>query len=203
MMWEILLNQFAETIAGVDEAGRGPLAGPVVAGAVILDPKKPIEGLADSKMLSEKKRDYYFDLICEQSLAFSIGMAEVIEIDTLNILQASLLAMARAVEALPIQPSHVLVDGNQLPILSLPVYAIVRGDQRVPCISAGSILAKVTRDRLMRRYGEEYPDYGLAQHKGYPTKNHLLALERYGPSPIHRLSFAPVRAFCQQGEIIE
>jgi ribonuclease HII len=162
-----------EIIVGVDEVGRGPLAGPVVAAAVILDPNRPIEGLADSKKLSEKKRESMELAIKENSLAWSLGRAEVEEIDSLNILQASLLAMKRAVESLNISPSHALVDGNKCPDLACSVEAIVGGDSSEPVISAASIIAKVARDREMRELDIKYPGYGLAKHKGYPTKAHI------------------------------
>lgn len=180
-------------IAGIDEAGRGPLAGPVVAAAVILDPSKPIDGLADSKTLSEKKRLALFALIQEKALAWSIAAADVEEIDRLNILQATLLAMQRALDQLAIRPELALVDGNTLPDLSVPAYAIVQGDRTIPAISAASILAKVYRDQLMLDYAQEFPDFAFDRHKGYGTKQHLAELTRCGPSPIHRRSFKPVR----------
>ncbi|MGH1441092.1 MAG: ribonuclease HII [Cellvibrionaceae bacterium] len=180
-------------VAGVDEVGRGPLAGDVVTAAVILDPDKPIEGLDDSKKLSEKKRDYLFDLIQERALSWSIARCSVDEIDRFNILQASLLAMKRAVETLTIQPEHVLVDGNKIPDWSYQAEAVVKGDSRVACIAAASILAKVTRDREMERYECEYPGYGFAKHKGYPTQLHRDALQSLGVTPIHRRSYAPVK----------
>lgn len=182
-----------EFLAGVDEVGRGPLAGDVVAAAVILDPAQPIDGLADSKKLSEKKRELLFDLIRERALSFAVARASVAEIDQLNILHASLLAMRRAVEQLPLQPEYVLVDGNKKPDWSYPCDTVVKGDGRVKAIAAASILAKVTRDREMVALDRQYPGYGLAGHKGYPTKAHLQALETLGASPIHRQSFAPVR----------
>lgn len=183
-------------VAGVDEVGRGPCAGPVVAAAVVLDPARPIVGLADSKKLSEKRREALFVEIREKSLAWAVGRAEVEEIDSINILQASLLAMQRAIEQLSIDLEGVLVDGNILPILTVPGQAIVQGDVTVPAISAASILAKVTRDREMMEWDRVYPGYGLAVHKGYPTAVHLEALMRLGPTPIHRRSYAPVkRAF--------
>nr|WP_193164621.1 ribonuclease HII [Microbulbifer hainanensis] len=182
-----------ELLAGVDEVGRGPLAGDVVAAAVILDPARPIEGLADSKKLSEKKREQLFDLICERALSFAVARADVAEIDRLNILHASLLAMRRAVEQLPVQPEFVLVDGNKKPDWRYPCDTVVKGDGRVAAIAAASILAKVTRDREMVALDKIYPGYGLAGHKGYPTKAHLQALEQLGASPIHRQSFAPVK----------
>ncbi len=180
-------------IAGVDEVGRGPLAGPVVTAAVILDPEKPIEGLADSKKLSEKKREQLFKLIKENCIAWAVGRAEVHEIDKINILQASLLAMERAVLKLPITPEKVLVDGNRKPNLPMPCTAIIGGDDTVAAISAASILAKVTRDREMVVYDAYYPEYGFASHKGYGTKQHLEALQKHGITIIHRLSFAPVK----------
>ena len=182
-----------QRIAGVDEAGRGPLAGPVIAAAVILDPKNPIHGLKDSKKLTEKKRELLFDEIVEHSLAYAIGRAEVEEIDQINILQASLSAMRRAVLQLSCIPDLVLVDGNQLPNLPYKAEAIIQGDQKVEAISAASIIAKVTRDREMKVLDKLYPEYGLAQHKGYPTKAHIAALQKVGVSAIHRLSFAPVK----------
>ena len=182
-------RSFNSYIAGVDEVGRGPLAGPVVAAAVILDPGAPIEGLADSKLLSEKKREALYALITTQSLAFSVGRAEVEEIDEINILNASLLAMQRAVEGLPIQPESVLVDGNRCPDLKMPAEAIIKGDQKIKSISAASIIAKVTRDREMVDFEQTYPGYGFAQHKGYGTKQHYAALRALGITPIHRRSF--------------
>jgi ribonuclease HII len=180
--------------AGVDEVGRGPLAGDVVAAAVILDSNKPIHGLTDSKKLSEKKREYLFEEIREKALCYAIARASAAEIDKINILQASLLAMHRAVSQLTPQPHHVLVDGNRLPKWDYSSQAIIQGDLTQPAISAASILAKVTRDREMLELDVLYPGYGLADHKGYPTQTHLAALERLGPSPIHRLSYGPVRA---------
>lgn len=182
-------------IAGVDEAGRGPLAGPVIAAAVILDPNNKIQGLADSKLLTAKKRDYLASKIKECARAWSIGRAEVEEIDRINILQASLLAMQRAVFALTVLPSLVLVDGNQCPQFNCPSQAIIKGDQKIAEISAASILAKVYRDAEMCRLDTIYPDYGFAKHKGYGTAQHLQALKERGPVPIHRRSFAPVAQF--------
>ena len=181
-------------IAGVDEVGRGPLAGDVVASAVILDPATPIPGLNDSKKLSDKQRQELVMLIKEHALALSIGRSSVAEIDSLNILQASLLAMKRAIEALPRRPQLVYVDGNHLPEWRFHAKAIVRGDAKIPTIAAASVLAKVTRDCEMVALDSLYPGYGLAKHKGYPTKQHLEALAKLGPSPIHRKSFAPVSA---------
>lgn len=180
-------------IAGIDEAGRGPLAGPVIAAAVILDPARPIAGLADSKTLSPSARVVLEQQIRAKALSFALGRAEVEEIDTLNILNASLLAMRRAVLALSIQPALAQVDGTHCPWLPCPVEAIVRGDSTIACISAASILAKVARDREMHELDRLYPGYGLARHKGYPTRAHHEALIRLGVSPVHRRSFAPVR----------
>ena len=184
-------------ICGVDEVGRGPLAGPVVAAAVILDPARPIAGLADSKRLTEARREQLSGEIRATALAWSLGRAEVAEIDALNILQASLLAMQRAVAGLAMTPSEALVDGNRLPILGCPAQAIVGGDASEPCISAASIVAKVARDREMVELDARYPGYGLARHKGYPTKVHLQALAELGVTEIHRRSFAPVRRLCR------
>ena len=180
-------------IAGVDEVGRGPLAGPVVAAAVILDPARPITGLMDSKKLSEKRREALSLEIREKALAWAIARAEVEEIDDINILQASLLAMRRAVLQLSITPQHVLVDGNRCPKLPYPAEAIVRGDDSVPAISAASIIAKVARDTEMVEMEQRYPGYGFEGHKGYPTKLHMQALESLGVCPIHRRSFGPVK----------
>lgn len=179
-------------IAGVDEAGRGPLAGPVVAAAVILDPRQPIEGLADSKKLTAARREVLFDVIRAQALCCSVAMADVAEIDRLNILQATLLAMQRAVAGLRLRPAKVLVDGNHLPRLDVLAEAIVKGDDKVSAISAASILAKVTRDRLLRELDVQYPGYGFASHKGYGTAVHLQALRALGATPQHRRSFSPV-----------
>ena len=185
-------NEFS-LIAGVDEVGRGPLIGAVVAAAVILDPDHPIEGLADSKKLSEKKRESLAGIIKKRALAWCVARAEVEEIDQLNILHASLLAMRRAVLGLSVSPTSVKVDGNRCPDLPYPAEAIVKGDSKVAAISAASILAKVARDQEMVVLDAEYPGYGLAQHKGYPTAQHLEALERLGPTQIHRKSFGPVK----------
>lgn len=176
-------------VVGVDEAGRGPLAGPVIAAAVILDPSRSIDGLNDSKLLSPKKRDQLYDCILDRCLAFAIGRSEPAEIDEINILQASLLAMQRAVEALSIVPERALIDGNRCPALSMPATAIIRGDQSEPCISAASIIAKVTRDREMLNYDEQYPEYGFARHKGYGTRDHYAAIAKHGILAIHRRSF--------------
>lgn len=181
-------------VAGVDEVGRGPLAGDVVAAAVILDPKHPIVGLADSKKLSEKKREQLFDEIKKYALAYSVHRASVEEIDRINILQASLLAMKRAVLSLGVTPDFALIDGNKTPTgLPCNTATVIKGDSRVRAISAASILAKVTRDREMQTLDYVYPGYGLAQHKGYPTAAHLSALKILGASKIHRKSFKPVR----------
>lgn len=180
--------------AGVDEVGRGPLAWDVVAAAVILDPQQPIVGLNDSKKLTEKRRESLFDEIIMKAHSWCIARASVAEIDQLNILQASLLAMTRAVNGLHIVPEHVLVDGNKLPKWSYSAEAVVKGDSLVPAISAASILAKVARDREMLDLDKQYPGYGFADHKGYPTKVHMDALDKLGVTPIHRRSYAPVKA---------
>lgn len=180
-------------VAGVDEVGRGPLAGPVVTAAVILDPARPIAGLADSKALTEKRRERLFDEIREKALAWAIGRCEVEEIDELNILQATMVAMQRAVAGLDPQPGHALIDGNRCPQLPCSAEYVIKGDGTVPAISAASILAKVTRDREMVELDRQYPGYGLAGHKGYPTKSHIAALAELGVTPIHRRSFGPVR----------
>lgn len=180
-------------VAGVDEAGRGPLAGPVVAAAVILDPRRPIAGLADSKALSPRKRERLFDEVRDLALACSIAEASVDEIDRLNILHATLLAMRRAVQGLRLLPRRVVVDGNRVPELPMPVAAIVGGDAKVAAISAASILAKVHRDRLCGELDRAYPHYGFAAHKGYPTPVHLAALREHGACDAHRRSYAPVR----------
>ena len=179
-------------VAGTDEVGKGPLAGDVVAAAVILDPRKTISGLDDSKKLTPRQRELCYDEIRSNALAFAIARANVTEIDALNILQASLLAMTRAVEALELQPQFVFVDGNHCPQWRYQSQAVVKGDSRVPAIAAASVLAKVTRDREMEALDQLYPGYGFASHKGYPTKQHLLALQAKGPTPIHRRSFGPV-----------
>ncbi|MFM7532119.1 MAG: ribonuclease HII [Rubrivivax sp.] len=189
----------AGRVAGVDEAGRGPLAGPVVAAAVILDEARPMKGLADSKLLSAPRRVQLDALIRERALAWAIGEASVQEIDALNILQATLLAMRRAVLALQPAPDLVLVDGNRLPDLPLPAQAIVRGDARVAAISAASVLAKVHRDSLCQALDRSWPAYGFAVHKGYPTASHLAALALHGACPAHRRSFGPVRAAGDHG----
>ena len=180
-------------ICGVDEAGRGPLAGPVCAAAVILDEQNPIAGLADSKKLSERHRELLAPVIRERAIAWAVAYAEVEEIDRLNILQATLLAMHRAVMALPTQPHQVLVDGLYCPQTGIPSLAIVKGDCKVAAISAASILAKTARDELMRRLHKQYPLYGFGGHKGYPTAAHLAALHKHGAIKVHRRSFKPVR----------
>lgn len=184
-------------VTGVDEAGRGPLAGPVVAAAVILDDLHPIAGLADSKKLTPARREKLYDEIRAKALCFSIAEASVQEIDELNILQATLLAMRRAVLGLRLKPVMVLVDGNRLPTLDIQSEAIVKGDALVPSISAASILAKVTRDRMLADLHIRHPEYGFDQHKGYGTAQHLEALRRLGPLPEHRRSFAPVAQQCR------
>lgn len=198
MMEPFICSYTGILLAGCDEVGRGPLAGDVVAAAVILDPNNPIAGLDDSKKLTEKKRDSLFIEIQEKALSFCIARASVAEIDRINILQASLLAMTRAVEGLKIQPEYVLVDGNKLPRWNYAAEAVVKGDSRVAAISAASILAKVVRDREMVELDKIYPGYGLADHKGYPTKVHLEAVKRLGVTPIHRTSFGPVKAQLEQ-----
>lgn len=197
------MDRSFQLIAGVDEAGRGPLAGPVVAAAVILDPNRPIKsGLRDSKKLSPAQRDRMYEVIVKDTLAVATGIATVEEIDALNILRATLLAMRRAVQNLTTIPQLILVDGNQNPgIAGIPTRCIIKGDASEPPISAASIIAKVTRDRMMLEYDRQYPGYGFAKHKGYGTSEHLLALERLGPSPIHRFSFAPVRILCQNKKV--
>jgi len=179
-------------VAGVDEAGRGPLAGPVVAAAVILDDRAPIKGLADSKKLSARQRERLYDEIRAKALCCSVAQASVEEIDRLNILHATMLAMQRAVQGLRLKPAKVLVDGNRLPPLDVLAEAIVSGDALVPAISAASILAKVTRDRLLHELHQSHPEYGFDRHKGYGTALHLQALQAHGPLPEHRRSFAPV-----------
>ncbi|RNF49298.1 ribonuclease HII [Marinomonas hwangdonensis] len=190
---------FGDLLAGTDEAGRGPLAGEVVAAAVILNPKRPIVGLNDSKKLSEKKREALFIEIQEKALAFGIASATVEEIDQLNILHASMLAMSRAVAQLSVAPEHVLVDGNRLPLnLPCPAEAVVKGDARHKAIAAASILAKVTRDKMIVEASMHYPHYGFEKHKGYPTAQHLEALNLHGITPLHRRSFAPVKKILER-----
>lgn len=195
-------NLVEDLVAGVDEVGRGPLCGPVVTAAVILDPLRPIEGLNDSKKLSEARREALYEEICEKALAWCIARADVPEIDELNILHATMLAMKRAVEGLSVTPRLALIDGNRCPQLSVPSAPVVQGDAQVPAIAAASILAKVSRDREMCALDLCYPGYGLSAHKGYPTPSHLEALQRLGPSIIHRRSFAPVRVLLEQVSIV-
>lgn len=186
-------------ICGVDEAGRGPLCGPVVAAAVILDPARPIEGLNDSKKLSERARERLAPLIRERALVWAVAEASVEEIDRLNILHATMLAMQRAVEGLGVAPAEVLIDGNRCPRLPYPARAIVKGDATEPSISAASILAKTARDEAMRVLDAQWPQYGLAGHKGYPTVAHLQALQLHGVADFYRRSFAPVRRLLETG----
>lgn len=190
----VRIQRPAAMVAGVDEAGRGPLAGPVVAAAVILDELQPIKGLADSKQLTPARRERLYAEVCAKALCVCIAQASAEEIDQLNILQATLLAMQRAVAGLRLAPLRVLVDGNRLPVLPMPAEAIVKGDAKVASIAAASILAKVHRDRLCADLHQAYPGYGFATHKGYPTAEHLAALRRLGPCAAHRRSFSPVRA---------
>lgn len=197
-MAEFEYPQGYELIAGVDEVGRGPLVGAVVTAAVILDPNNPIAGLADSKKLSEKKRLALAAEIKEKALAWALGRAEAEEIDKLNILHATMLAMQRAVKSLKISPHLVLVDGNRVPELDMPAQAIVKGDGKVAEISAASILAKVARDQEMEALDKRFPQYEFAKHKGYPTKVHLEKLAQFGALPQHRRSFAPVRKAIEQ-----
>ena len=186
-----------ELVAGVDEVGRGPLCGPVIAAAVILDPARPIAGLNDSKKLTARQREALFDIICNQALAWSLGRAEVAEIDEINILHATMLAMQRAVAGLSVQPELAYIDGNRCPTLPCRAEAVVKGDSRVPEIAAASIIAKVTRDREMVVMDQQWPGYGIAGHKGYPTAAHMAALKKLGPAPIHRRSFKPVRVLLE------
>ncbi len=187
------MTDAGERLCGVDEAGRGPLAGAVFAGCVILDPAQPIDGLTDSKKLSARQREALASTIKAQALAWSVASASVEEVDRLNILWASMLAMKRAVETLSLAPTRVMVDGNRCPELPYPAQAIVKGDELVPEISAASILAKVSRDAHMLQLHRQYPDYGFDRHKGYPTRDHIRALQTHGASPVHRRSFGPVR----------
>jgi ribonuclease HII len=189
-----LFDHTDELMCGVDEAGRGPLAGPVFAAAVILDPSKPIEGLRDSKKLTEAKRDALALQIKSDALAWSIAQCSEAEIDELNILQATMLAMRRAVEGLKVLPSLALIDGNRCPVLAIRSEAIVKGDDKVPAISAASILAKTARDAALMVLHQQYPHYAFDQHKGYPTALHIERLQLHGVSPVHRRSYAPVRA---------
>jgi ribonuclease HII len=188
-----VIRAVAEIVAGVDEAGRGPLAGPVVAAAVVLDANRPIEGLTDSKLLKPQRREALAAEIRGCAVGWAVASADVAEIDRLNILQATLLAMRRAVLALSCRPDRVLIDGNCLPELEIRAEAVIGGDLSIAAISAASILAKVERDRMMVQMHERYPEYGFARHKGYHTPAHLEALRRFGPCPEHRRSFAPVR----------
>lgn len=199
MQLDLLSVPQAGLIAGVDEVGRGPLCGPVIAAAVILDPLRPIEGLKDSKRLSEARREMLAAQVREHALAWCIARADVEEIDHLNILHATMLAMQRAVTGLTVQPELALVDGNRCPQLAVPCQALVKGDDRVPAIAAASILAKVARDREMLELDVRYPGYGIASHKGYPTKQHMQALAELGATPIHRKSFRPVREALARG----
>lgn len=194
----MLLTPNEYLIAGVDEAGRGPLAGPVIAAAVILNPARPIKGLADSKKLTEKRRDALFDEIRQHALAWAVARSTVSEIDRINILQASLVAMQRAVQRLKYSPHKVIVDGNFCPKFDCPAEAIIKGDQTEPAISAASIVAKVLRDRLMKMLDRFYPQYGFAGHKGYGTAEHLKALKEHGVSRVHRVSYAPVKEITLQ-----
>lgn len=189
----MLVDEVVDLVAGVDEVGRGPLCGAVVTAAVILDPSRPILGLNDSKKLTEARREALYDEICEKALSWYVARAEVEEIDELNILHATMLAMQRAVEGLHIQPKLAMIDGNRCPKLSMRAEAVIQGDGKVPAIAAASILAKVSRDREMAAFELIYPGYGIGGHKGYPTPVHLEALALLGPTPIHRRSFAPVR----------
>lgn len=193
-----LFDHAGEVICGVDEAGRGPLAGPVFAAAVILDPTKPIAGLRDSKKLSEVKRQALATEIKAHALAWSIAQCSESEIDHLNILQASMLAMRRAVEGLQLKPTLALIDGNRCPVMPIRSEAVIKGDDLVPAISAASILAKTARDAALLVLHERYPQYGFDQHKGYPTELHLASLRLHGVSPVHRKSYAPVRALLEQ-----
>jgi ribonuclease HII len=196
---ETFFIEKGDVVCGVDEAGRGPLAGPVFAAAVVLDPTRPIDGLRDSKQLSARQRERLALLIREHAMAWSIASADVEEIDRLNILQATMLAMQRAVASLALRPDGVLVDGNRTPVLTMPVRAIVQGDALEPCISAASILAKTCRDAQLLEMDRLYPQYGFAVHKGYPTAAHLAALAKYGVTSEHRRSFAPVQRVVAQG----
>ena len=195
-----LFDYVDELICGVDEAGRGPLAGPVFAAAVILNPAKPIDGLRDSKKLTEAKRDLLAIQIKSDALAWSIAQCSEEEIDTLNILQATMLAMRRAIEGLSVVPTLALIDGNRCPIISIRAEAIVKGDDKVPAISAASILAKTARDAALMTLHQQYPHYAFDQHKGYPTALHMERLQLHGVSPVHRRSYAPVRALLNAGE---
>lgn len=190
-----------EYFAGVDEVGRGPLAGSVYAAAVVLDPFIRLDGLRDSKLLSEKRRNELDLVIREKALAYCVASADVSEIDEINILQASMLAMERAVSGLEVPVDFVIVDGNRLPDLPCEAEWLIKGDSKSDPIKAASVIAKVARDTEMKRLDRIYPEYGLAQHKGYPTRAHLESLKRHGPSPVHRLSFAPCRAVLDQEQV--
>lgn len=192
-----LFNHTDEVICGVDEAGRGPLAGAVFAAAVILDPSRPIDGLRDSKKLTEERRESLAEQIKSDALAWSIAYCSEAEIDEINILQASLLAMRRAIEGLTVKPTLALIDGNRCPVMPLRSEAIVKGDDKIPAISAASILAKTARDASMLALHQQYPDYAFDQHKGYPTALHLDRLRLHGVTPVHRKSFGPVRVLLE------
>ncbi len=199
LSFEDVFSSGISLVCGADEAGRGPIAGPVFAAAVILDPDRPIDGLRDSKKLSENRRGELARLIREKARAWSIAQCSVAEIDELNILWASMLAMKRAIEMLSIKPELALIDGNRCPRgLSVRAEAIVRGDDRIPAISAASILAKTARDAAMMELHNQYPEYGFDRHKGYPTAFHLAQLEKYGVSPVHRKTYAPVRKILER-----
>ena len=193
MEWFLYENQLTEkgysNICGVDEAGRGPLAGPVCAAAVILRPNDIIEGVNDSKKLTEKKREVLFDIIKERAVSYSIAFATVEEIEEINILNATMLAMKRAISGLKISADYAIIDGNKVPDLNIPCESIVKGDAKSMSIAAASILAKVSRDRLLLEYARQYPQYGFEKHKGYGTKVHTQAIKEYGPCPVHRMSF--------------
>jgi len=195
------LQLFDGRVCGIDEAGRGPLAGSVVAAAVVLDPARPIAGLNDSKKLSAAKRDALAVEIKEKALAWCVAEASVAEIDKLNILHATMLAMQRAVAGLAVVPEKAMVDGNRCPKLEMPAEAVVKGDGKVACIAAASILAKTARDAQMLALHQQYPDFGFDRHMGYPTADHLARLQQYGPSPIHRRSFGPVKMLLAQAEL--
>lgn len=198
MFNDLMMEDSADLIAGVDEAGRGPLAGPVVAAAVILNPDHPIPGLRDSKKLSPAQREHLAELIKERALAWCVADASVEEIDELNILQATMLAMKRCVEGLTVKPNLVLVDGNRIPRLSCRVNAIVKGDDKIAAISAASILAKTTRDKWLVELDSRYPGYGLAKHKGYSVPEHIRAIKELGILPIHRKSFEPIASMLEK-----
>ncbi len=201
LSFEDIFSSGISLVCGVDEAGRGPIAGPVFAAAVILDPDRPVDGLKDSKKLSENRRDELARLIREKARVWSIAQCSVAEIDELNILWASMLAMKRAIEMLSIKPELALIDGNRCPEgLSVRAEAIVRGDDRIPAISAASILAKTARDAAMMELHNQYPEYGFDRHKGYPTAFHLAQLEKYGVSPVHRKTYAPVRKLLESSK---